>query len=210
MRWRTSSSRISAPPPGMESRPASRSRAIVVAQVEPGVFGDGQHLRGRKAVQPDLRKALLDAAKQPLEPVDLEIGMNAALHQHARAAHLHGLGNLLVNLLEVEDVAFVGAGIGLAGPGQRAVEGAEGAVLGAEVGVVDVAIDDVGDNALGVQAPAHRVGLESQADQVGRVEVIQGLLARDRHSFDSSNSLIEERTSGPVQPTVARQGAWKR
>ncbi len=35
------------------------------AQVEIRVLGDGQHLRGREAVQPDLGKPLLDAAKQP-------------------------------------------------------------------------------------------------------------------------------------------------
>ena len=107
--------------------------------------------------------------------------MNAALHQHAGAAHLEGLGDLLVDLLEVEDVAVVGARVGLAVEGQRTVEGAEGAVLGAVVGVVDVAIDDVGDHALGMQAAAHSVGLESQTDQVGGVKVIEGLLARDRH-----------------------------
>src|ERR1039458_4453709 len=132
-------------------------------------------------MQPDLRKALFDASEKPLEPVDLEIGMNAALHQHAGAAHLKGLRNLLVDFFEVENVALVRARIGLAGPGQRAIEGAEGAVLGAVVGVVDVAIDDVGNHALGMQAAAHSVGFESQPDQVGGLKVIESLLARDRH-----------------------------
>jgi len=107
--------------------------------------------------------------------------MDAALHQHAGAAHLEGFGDLGVNRLEVEDVALVRARVGLAGARQRAIEGAEGAVLRAEVGVVDVAIDDVGDHALGMQAAAHFIGLEPQTDQVGRVEIIEGLLARDRH-----------------------------
>ena len=35
MRWRTSSSRISAPPPGMESRPASLRRAMVSRRLRP-------------------------------------------------------------------------------------------------------------------------------------------------------------------------------
>ena len=187
----------------MESRPASRSRDDGGAQVEAGVLGDGQHLRRRKAVQPDLREALFDAPKQPLEPVDLEIGMDAALHQHARAAHLHGFGDLLVDRLEVEDVALVGARVGLAGAGQRTVEGAEGAVLGAEVGVVDIAIDDVGDHALGVQAAAHRVGLEAQADQVGGEEVIESLLARDRHGVILQRTGIREQRSERRSP-----GRW--
>jgi hypothetical protein len=50
-----------------------------------------------KTMQPDLREALLDAAEEALEPVDLEVGMNAALHQHAGAAHLERLGDLLVD-----------------------------------------------------------------------------------------------------------------
>ena len=61
-------------------------------------------------MQPDLRKPLLDAGEEPLEPVDLQIGMNAALHQHAGAAHLHGLRDLLVDLLELENVALVRPG----------------------------------------------------------------------------------------------------
>src|SRR5580658_6397066 len=99
-------------------------------------------------MQPDLREALLDAREQPLEPIDLEIGMNAALHQHAGSAHLESLGNFVVNGFEVENVALVRAWIRLAGAGQRAIEGAKGAVFSAEVRVVDVAIDDVGDHAL--------------------------------------------------------------
>ena len=64
---------------------------------------------------------------------------------------------------------------------QRAVKGAEVAILGAEIGVVDVAIDDVGDHALGMQAAAHGIRLEAQADQVGGVEVVECLLAGDAH-----------------------------
>ncbi len=112
--------------------------------------------------------------------------MDAALHQHARAAHLESLGDFLVDLLEVENVAVVGVRVGLAVDGQRTVEGAEGAVLGAVVGVVDIAIDDVGDHALGMQSAAHSVGLESQSDQVRGLKVIECLLARDRHGFNST------------------------
>ena len=90
---------------GIEARIAQAGDGV--AQVEVGVLGDGQDFRGREAMQPDLREALLDAGEEALEPVDLEIGMNAALHQHAGAAHLEGLGDFLVDLFEVEDVAFV-------------------------------------------------------------------------------------------------------
>ena len=59
-------------------------------------------------MQMHLRKALFDPAQQPLEPIDLQIRMQAALHQHARAANLHSLANLFVDSLEVEDVSLSG------------------------------------------------------------------------------------------------------
>ncbi len=87
--------------------------------------------------------------------------MQTALQQHSRAAQLHRLAHLVVDGFEIEDVAFLRQ---LAF--ERAVEGAEGAVLGAEVGVVDVAVDDVGDHTFGMQLAAHRIGFHADADQV--------------------------------------------
>jgi len=116
-----------------------------VAKGELRVLGDGEDFTGGETVEPDFREAPLDAGEEALEPVDFEVGMDAALHEDAGAAEFLGFGDLLVDFFEVEDVAFAGLG-----PFERAIEGAEGAVLGAEVGVVDVAIDDVGDDALGV------------------------------------------------------------
>src|SRR2546425_1189017 len=89
------------------------------------------------------REAILDATQHLLVPVDLEIGMQAALHEHAGAAEFDGLADLVVDRVEVEDVAFLRRGAL-----QRAIESAEGAVLGAKVRVVNVAVDDVGDYAL--------------------------------------------------------------
>src|ERR1700729_2430782 len=98
-------------------------------------------------MQPDSREALLDAAEEALEPLDLEIGMNAPLHQYAGAPHFKSLGDLVADGFEFEDVGVARVGMGLAVDGQRTIEGAEGAVLSAVVGVVDVAIDDVCDHA---------------------------------------------------------------
>ena len=58
-------------------------------------------------MQVDLRKALLDAAQHLLVPIDLEVGMQAALHQHARAAQFDRLADLVVDRFELEDVAFL-------------------------------------------------------------------------------------------------------
>ncbi len=151
------------------------------SQIEFAVLGDGQDLRGAEAVQPDSWEALLDAGEESLEPVDFQVGVKAALHQHAGAAHLLGFGDLFVDFFKREDVPLIGAGNVLAFLGERAVESAERAVLGAEVGVVDVAIDDVSDHALGVQTAAHGVGLEAQPDEVRGVEIVEGLLACQRH-----------------------------
>jgi hypothetical protein len=147
------------------------------AQVELAVLGDSQDLAGAQAVQPDGREALLDAGEEALEPVDLEVRVDAALHQHAGSAHIERLADLVVDGVEVEDVAL-GGELAL----ERPVEGAEGTVLGAEVGVVDVAVDDVADHALGMKAAAHGVCLHADADQVVGGEAIERLLAGDTHA----------------------------
>src|SRR5262252_11170356 len=62
---------------GIETRVAqSRDR---IAQAQSADFSDIRHLRRRKAVQVNL-KALLDAAEEVLVPLDLQVGMQAALH----------------------------------------------------------------------------------------------------------------------------------
>ena len=141
-------------------------------EVDLAVLGDSEDFAGGEAMEPDLREALLDAAEERLEPVDLEVRVDAALHQHTSAAHLNRLADLVVDGVEVEDVAF-GGELAL----QRPVEGAEGAVLGAEVGVVDVAVNDVADHAFGVEASADRVGFHTDADEVVGGEAVQSLLA---------------------------------
>ena len=77
--------------------------------------------------------------------------------------------NLVEDDLARQDVAFLMA--------HRPVEGAEAAVFGAEVGVVDVAVDDVGDDAIGMMLPANGVGLHADADQVVGLEHIDGFSA---------------------------------
>ena len=156
---------------------------MVSSMLRPADFGDADDLRRREAVQVDLRKALLHAAQQRFVPLDLQIGMQAALQQHAGAAQLDRLAHLVVNGVEVEDVSLLRQ-LAL----ERAIEGAEGAVLGAEVGVVDVAVDDVGDHAVGMQAAAHRVGFHPDADQV------IGAIHLERFSFGQGH-----RTSQPTR-----------
>src|SRR6185437_7961662 len=152
------------------------------AQIQVAVLGDGQNLRGGKAMQPDLREALLDANKQALEPIDLEIGVDATLHQDAGAAHFDGFGDFFADLFEIEDVSLVRSDAL-----QWAVKGAKGAVLGTEIRVINITVNDVSDHAFGVHTSPHGVGLEAQADQVGRAETVECLLAGNRHPFNFSN-----------------------
>ena len=140
------------------------------------VLGDGQDFRGREAVQMDLREALLDAAHHAFEVVYLQLRVQSALHEHAGAAQLHGLADFFVDGFEIQQVAFRRE-LAL----ERTIEGAEAAILGAEVGVIDVAVDDVSDDAVRMQAAAHRVGFHADADQIVGAEHLHGLLFGKAH-----------------------------
>src|SRR6266550_7484540 len=109
-------------------------------------------------MQMHLREALPYAAQHPLVPLDLQIWMQPALHQYARSAKFDRFPDLFVDGVEFKDVAFLGGG-----SLQGTVKRAEGAILRAEVRVVDVAINDVGDHALGMQFPAYCVRFHTDA-----------------------------------------------
>src|SRR5262249_31162218 len=123
-----------------------------------------------KAVQMNFWKTLLDAAHHLFIPLDLQIRMQPALHQHAGAADLHGLANLLVDRVKVQHIA-----LGASRTFDRRVEGAESAVLGAEIRVINVAVDDVGDHTFRMQLAAYGIRLHADPDQIVRAEHLQGL-----------------------------------
>ncbi len=84
--------------------------------------------------------------------------MQTALHQHAGPAHLYGFANLVVNGVEIENVTLRRK-LSL----QRTIERAEAAILRAEIRVIDVAIDDVGDNAFRMELAANSIRPPCQA-----------------------------------------------
>ena len=108
------------------------------------------HLRRRERVQLERGIALLDAAEQILVPRQRQIGIVAALQQQLHAADGDRLVDLAEELVEAEHVALRRS--------DRTVERAEVALRDAHVRVVDVAVDDVGDDALGMLARADGVG----------------------------------------------------
>jgi hypothetical protein len=125
----------------------------------------------RQGVQVD-RVALLERAEEVLVVVDSEVRVVAALHQDARPADRKRLLDLLVDDGLREEIPL-GA---VAGP---AVERAEVAVGDADVGVVDVAVDDERDPARVGAASAELVGGLADRDEVLRLEKLERLDIRD-------------------------------
>ena len=153
-----------------------------IPQTEVAVFRNRQNLRRRVAMQMDFRKALANAAQHLLVPLDFQVRMQTALHQNACAAQLHRFADLVVDRLELQDVAFL-SGRSFQWP----VERAKGAVLRAEVRVIDVAVDNVGDHALGMQLAPHRIRFHPNADQIIGPEHLDGLFFGQRHiSLDAT------------------------
>ena len=137
MRLRTESSRISAPPPGIDWRPASLQPRDHVAHRPLRDLLEEVDLGRRERVEVDRRKGLPDVPEHLLVEGERQLRVHAALEQHARPAEVDRLLDLLADLLVREDVR-----LGVLGRGP--VEGAELAAVDADVRVVDVAVDDVG------------------------------------------------------------------
>ena len=153
---------------GIETRIAQPGDGV--PQRQPADFGDVRDFGRGEAVAPDV-ELRFDGAEQVLVPLDLEVRVQAALEQDAGAAEVDGLLNFVEDHFAREDVAFLVA--------HRTVERAEAAVLGAEVGVVDVAIDDVGHHAVRMMLPANGVGFHAKADEVVGMEHVDGFSAGD-------------------------------
>src|ERR1700730_13955161 len=138
--------------------PQSRNR---VANCHAAIFRDGNDLRCRIAVQMNFRKTLLDAAQHLLMPVNLEIRMQASLHQYSGASEFDGFADLLVDGLEIQDVSFFGFR-----SLEWTIERAKRAVLGAIIRVVDIAINNICDDAMRMQFSPHRVSFHSDANKI--------------------------------------------
>ncbi len=173
---------------GIESGIAQAKNRVTNA--EAAVLGNGDDLGRGVAMQMDLRKAVFNSAQHSFVPIDFEVGMKAALHQHAGAAEFDGLADFFVDGVKFEYVTFF-----CGGAFERAIESAEGAVLGAEVGVVNVAVDDVSDGAFRMQLAAQSVGFHADADQVVGVKHLQGL------GFGEGHGLIDFNGRGWVGPS---------
>src|SRR5712692_5772475 len=108
------------------------------AHADLAYFRDTQNFRRRNAVQAHLRVAGLQRAQQIFVVADLQIGMQAALEQNSCSSQFQHLIDFFVNFLERQYVAVLCP--------QGTVERAKGAVFGAEIRVIDVAVDLVSND----------------------------------------------------------------
>ena len=133
-------------------------------------------------------------AIEMLESDDLlGIGMEAALEQDAGAAEFEHLLDLFVNLFEGQDVAlFVSNG---------AVKRAKRTIFGAEVGVIDVAIDLIRGDARIVLLHPQRMRLHPDPKQIVGLQHLDGLLLRQSHNgpLDSA-PILSVLTVGEILP----------
>ena len=161
MRWRTPSCRTSAAVPGVESRPAARSRANTASGAKAADVAHVRDLHRRVRVQVQLRRDLLREAQPALVVLDAPVGMDPRLHAQLARAERDGLANPRDELLAPELVR-VGRALAL-------TEAAERAADDADVRDVDVAVDD----------ERHRVPRELGAQLVGGLaHVLDRLRAR--------------------------------
>src|SRR6185312_4850797 len=109
-----------------------------------------------KGMQVHRRKSASQIGQKLLVPFQLQGGMHAALHEDLVAAEGDGFLDLLVEFLARQNV-----GIGIGGLPEKGTEIADG---GADVGVVDVAVDLVG--AIGLRVEAKADGMGSAAELV--------------------------------------------
>ncbi len=144
-----------------------------VFDAELAYFRDAKNFRCGKTVQVNGGKTLLDGAKQIFVVVDLQIGMQAALKKNAVAAEFQHLFDFLKNFVEAENVAVLCA--------DGAVERAEGTVLGAEIGVVDVAINLVGGDTRIVLFQAELMRGHADTNEVIGFEHVESLLFGQCH-----------------------------
>ena len=114
-------------------------------------------------MQLERRVTRFHRTEQILVPRDGQVRVVSALQQQLVATNGNRLVDLLEDLLEAEDITVRRP--------DRPVERAEVAARHADVGVVDVAVDDVGDDALGMFPRANRIG--KPAEQMRRRMTIE-------------------------------------
>ncbi len=100
----------------------------------------------------------MECREQILVPLDIKIRMQPALHQHAGAAEIDRFVDAFTNLLDRMHIS-----VRLSWPSVKSAERADDV---ANVGVIDVAVDDVGDDIAGIFALADLICSKADADEI--------------------------------------------
>ena len=169
--------------------------------VQPGEVDD---LRRAEGVQVDRREVRPQVAEHVLVPVQLERRVHPALEQDLVAAEGDGFPDFLVQLVAGQHI-----GVGVAG---LAVEGAEVAHGGADVGVVDVPVDVVSAVRLRVQPLGDGVSRPAELGQVAALEEGNALSEREPLAGDGfgKDTVGHAATCGERSPTPAASSPNRR
>src|SRR6516225_2425147 len=146
------------------------------------------------------REPRLYGPQQILIPLDTQVRMQSTLHQNPGASKINRFLDLVEDLFLRQDVSFLVA--------HRAIERAEAAILGAEVRVVDIPVDDVGNDAFRMKLLSHRIRRHPDPDKVvGRKKIDQFLPVH----VSASIMLVWNAASHPYsrrQDPGPDQGTW--
>jgi len=143
---------------------------------------------GEKAWRVAGRVGRPQIAEEVLVEGERQVGVHPALHQDASAVEGQRLLDLAADLLERQQIPLGVAGL--------PVEGAEAALVDADVGVVDVAVDVVGGDRGVVEAVAHLVGGHSELQQVAVEQQRMGIAGRDAAAGQGVVENLLDRASG--------------
>ncbi len=116
------------------------------------------YLRRRKTMQLKFGVFGVQCREQIFVPLNIKIGVQPALHQHAGAANGNGLIDAFFDLFDRVDVRFR-----LSRPPVKRAKCADDV---ANVGVIDVAIDDIGHDIARIFPLTHLVRREPDADKI--------------------------------------------
>ena len=146
--------------------------AQVLADRQPGAHRAVQHFLRRERVDVQLRQRRRDRAREIDVVAAVELGRQPRLDAHLGSAEVPRFLGAPHDLLDRQEVALLLAVV--------ATEGAEGAVLDADVREVDVAIHDVGDDVADLPLP-QLVGDQGQRVEVAPVGAGERDAVLDRH-----------------------------
>ena len=149
---------------------------------------------GAERMNVDIGKFRLDSLKQFDVPLEVEGGIHAALHQDLGAADLHQLPDLVEEGFVIKRVGVVLITCPL--------ERAEDAFGSADIGVVDVAIDDVGSEMIPMKRPTSLVRQATQGLGIASVVEIKRLL------WSESGGSFRDRLKKPLVKGVQVGMQW--